>query len=75
MMAREGLTKIEIRGCVCARVSESALSVVVRGSGEYQTHRSLGLTNSRANTHLALTLKSESSKLSISALRRKRPPD
>lgn len=44
--------------CVCTCVRESDLSVVVWGSGEYQAHPWAGLTNSRANTHLAATLKS-----------------
>lgn len=59
---------------VCTCVRDSALSVVVRGSGEYQTHPSAGLTNSRANTHLAVTLKSEGSKLSITAPEKKETP-
>ena len=41
---------------------ESAPSLTVQGSAECATHPSAGLTNSHANTHLAVTLKSKGSK-------------
>lgn len=53
---------------------EIGLSLAVRGSGEYETHPSAGLTNSRANMHLSVTLKSKSSKLSITAPEKKETP-
>lgn len=49
------------------RERESALSLAMKGSGECETHPSMGLTNSHANTHLAVTLKSTGAKPSIIA--------
>lgn len=78
MMASKVLTKIEmrvcVRACVCMYVRENALSVVVQGSGEDQIHPSAGLTNSRANTHFAVPLKSKGSKLSVTAPEKKETP-
>lgn len=51
---------------------ESALSLAVQGSRECEAHPSAGLTNSHANTHLAVTLKSKGSKTVHHCFARKR---
>lgn len=48
---------------------ECAPSLTVSGSGECAARPSLGLTNSRANTHLTVTLKSKAAAPSIIASR------
>lgn len=59
------------RGWEREKERETAPSLTVQRLRECETHPSAGLTNSHANTHLAVTLKSKGSKPSIIASKKK----